>query len=66
MIHPSGVQRPEDVKLEIQEIMTGIFVVNNAYVGDYEYFPGQVLIKNVGNPQDEPADDEKTADESIN
>ncbi len=64
MIHPSGVQRPEDVKLEIEEVKKGIYVVRNAYTGNYEYFPGQVLIKDVGNPQDENFAEKEKANDS--
>lgn len=64
MIHPSGVHRPENVKLEIEEIARRIYVVRNAYTGDYEYFPGQVLIKDVGNPEDEVTAEMKEANNS--
>lgn len=64
MIHPSGVVRPEDAQLKIEEIKKGIYVVRNAYAGDYEYFPGQVLIKDVGNPENELiSKQEKEADD---
>ncbi|HEY8559157.1 MAG TPA: hypothetical protein VIL74_02055 [Pyrinomonadaceae bacterium] len=39
MIHPSGIHAPEDLKLAIKEVKKGLFIVENAYHGDAEYFP---------------------------
>lgn len=48
MIHPSGLRRPDNLKSEVRQVRKGVFVVKNAYVGDYEYFRGKTLIKNAG------------------
>jgi hypothetical protein len=37
----SGIRPPEDVKYPLREVKRGLFVVENAYEGHYEFFKGR-------------------------
>jgi hypothetical protein len=37
----SGIRPPDDVKYTLREIKRGLFVVDNAYAGRYEFFKGR-------------------------
>lgn len=37
----SGIRPPGDVKYALREIRRGLFVVDNAYAGRYEFFKGR-------------------------
>ncbi len=37
----SGIRPPDDVKYSLREIKRGLFVVDNAYAGRYEFFKGR-------------------------
>jgi hypothetical protein len=37
----SGIRPPDDVKYPLREVKRGLFVVENAYVGRYEFFKGR-------------------------
>ena len=36
-----GIHAPEDLKLVIREVTKGLYIVENAYAGDAEYFPAK-------------------------
>jgi hypothetical protein len=40
-MNPSGIRPPEDGKYTVREVKQGLFVVNNAYAGRYEFFKGR-------------------------
>lgn len=37
----SGIRPPDDVKYTLREVKRGLFVVENAYSGRYEFFKGR-------------------------
>jgi len=37
----SGIRPPDDVKYTLREVKRGLFVVENAYAGRYEFFKGR-------------------------
>jgi hypothetical protein len=37
----SGIRPPDDVKYPLREVKRGLFVVENAYAGRYEFFKGR-------------------------
>ena len=43
MFNPSGFVLEEGRNFEITEVENGVFVVDNAYEGNYEYFQGRPI-----------------------
>jgi hypothetical protein len=41
MIHPSGIRQDKDRELKIVNVEQGLYTVENAYEGVYEYFKGR-------------------------
>lgn len=40
-MNPSGTRPPEDGKYVLREVTQGMFSVDNAYSGNYEFFKGR-------------------------
>jgi len=38
MLIPSGIQPPDDRRVETKKVGPGLYVATNAYVGKYDYF----------------------------
>lgn len=62
MIHPSGIQPPKDLKLKIKPIKKGLYIVENAYVGDDAYFPDHTVEGIVNSTNDDEDKTEKVND----
>jgi len=45
MIDPSGIRLPAGEKFRLKEVKKGLFIVENAFEGDYEYFDGRPMFK---------------------
>lgn len=43
MIFPSQIRRPKDREPRVEEVERGLYVVRDAYDGEYEYFPGRPI-----------------------
>jgi hypothetical protein len=54
MIDPSGIRLPKGEEFRIKEVKKGLFIVENAFEGEYEYFDGRPMFRVERNP--EPAD----------
>jgi len=64
MIHPSGLQTPKDSKLKIKTIKKGLYIVENAYVGEDEYFPDCADAETVDSENENEDKDKKVVDSS--
>jgi hypothetical protein len=43
MVNPSGIRHSENNELEVHEVRQGLYTVENAYVGNYEYFKNRPI-----------------------
>jgi hypothetical protein len=47
-MNPSGIRRPVGEGYVVQEVKPGMYVVLNAYAGEYEFFKGRPLHREFG------------------
>ena len=43
MVNPSGIRHTKNDDLQINEVRQGLYTVNNAYEGVYEYFKNRPI-----------------------
>ena len=46
MVNPSGMRLPQGQKLKVEQVDDGLFSVENAYEGEYEYFDSYRAFQN--------------------
>lgn len=44
MVNPSGIRHTKNDDLQINEVRQGLYTVNNAYEGVYEYFKNRPIL----------------------
>jgi hypothetical protein len=54
MFMPSGIRAPQGRKLRVETVRRGLFAVQNAYEGEYEYFRGRPILSLVLEPVEKP------------
>jgi hypothetical protein len=56
MVNPSGIRHSENDELQVNEVRKGLYTVQNAYVGVWEYFKNRPIAieqKKYNKPLDE-------------
>lgn len=58
MVNPSGIRHSQNDELQVNEVRQGLYAVQNAYVGVYEYFKNRPIATEQKN-QEKPVDEDE-------